>query len=476
MYMKILDKYKIPCDGLDAIVEIIRSKNEYVPLYKISLPEIGEGTLAIVDEIREKLTIQIPVKTSFNPQEYKRLIKQFKEKAKALLAEYLKGLDNNTMGYLAFYIISEMLLGRIEVLLRDDSLEEIVVNNSKEPIWVYHKKFGWLKTNMIINKEIQIENYARMIGRRVGRTINILEPLMDAHLISGDRVNATLFPISTKGNTLTIRLFKRNPFTIPDLIKNGTLNFETAALIWEAVQYEISAIISGGTASGKTTFLNTILSFVPPNQRIISIEDTRELNLPKFLHWVPLTVREPNPEGKGGVTMLDLLVNSLRMRPDRVVIGEIRREREAEVLFEAMHTGHSVYGTLHANTATETIRRMTSPPINLPIAEVEDLPMVLVMYRHRRLGIRRLFQVGEIIRGKDPNIVYQWKPKGDKIKKIGDLKRINGIMKLFTGMSDREIKKDIDSKIKVLKEMVKENISGLEEVGKRIKEYYVEGK
>ena len=471
-----LAQYNIPCDGLNAKVEIKRIPGEYVPIYKISLPFIEEGTLAAMDEIKRKLTSQVPVKTSFNPQEYKRLVEQFKEKAKILLEKYLKGIDEKTKGYLAFTIVSEMLLGRIEILLKDNLLEEIVINNSKEPIWVYHKQFGWLKTNMIISSESQIENYARMIGRRVGRTINMLRPLMDAHLMTGDRVNATLFPISTKGNTLTIRLFRRNPFTIPDLIKNGTVNYETAALIWEAVQYEISAIVSGGTASGKTTFLNAILSFVPPNQRIISIEDTRELNLPKFLHWVPLTVREPNPEGKGAVTMLDLLVNSLRMRPDRIVIGEIRREREAEVLFEAMHTGHSVYGTLHANTATETIRRMVSPPINLPKEEVEDLPMVLVMYRHRRLGIRRLFQVGEIIRGKNPNIVYQWQPKEDKIKKIGELKRINGIMKLFTGMSDEEIKRDIDGKINVLKEMVKKNISGLEEVGKRINQYYVEGK
>ena len=472
-----LASYDISCDGLNAKVEIKRISGEYVPIYKISLPFIEEGTLAAMNEIKEKLTSQIQIKTSYNPQGYEELVNQFKEKAKILLGKYLKETDEKIKGYLAFTIVSEMLgLGRIEILLRDSLLEEIVINNSKEPIWVYHKHFGWLKTNMIISDESQIENYARMIGRRVGRTINILNPLMDAHLMTGDRVNATLFPISTKGNTLTIRLFRRKPFTIPDLIKNGTVNYETAALIWEAIQYEISIIVSGGTASGKTTFLNAILSFIPPNQRIISIEDTRELNLPKFLHWVPLTTREPNPEGKGTVSMLDLLVNSLRMRPDRIVIGEIRRQREAEVLFEALHTGHSVYGTLHANTTEETIRRMTSPPINLPKEEVEDLPMVLVMYRHRRLGIRRLFQVGEIIRGKNPNIVYQWEPKDDKIKKIEELKRINGIMKLFTGMSDEEIKKDIEGKIKVLKEMVKKNISGLEEVGKRINKYYVEGK
>ena len=200
---------------------------------------------------------------------------------------------------------------------------------------------------------------------KIGKQITVLDPLLDAHLLSGDRVNSTLFPISTKGNTITIRKFRRDPWTVTDLISNKTVSSEVMATIWEAIQYEMSVVFSGGTASGKTTILGVSMPFIPPNHRIISIEDTREIFLPEYLHWVPLTTREPNPEGKGEVTMLDLLVNSLRMRPDRIVVGEIRRKEEAEVLFEAMHTGHSAYTTVHANTADETIRRLTNPPIEI---------------------------------------------------------------------------------------------------------------
>ena len=137
-------------------------------------------------------------------------------------------------------------------------------------------------------------------------------------------------------------------------------------MIWLAIEYEMNILFSGGTASGKTTMLNVCMPFVQPNSRIISIEDTRELQLPDFLYWTPLVTRLPNPEGKGEINMLDLLINSLRMRPDRIILGEMRRAREAEVLFEAMHTGHSVYSTVHADTTSETISRLTNPPLNVP--------------------------------------------------------------------------------------------------------------
>ncbi|MCX6804298.1 MAG: CpaF/VirB11 family protein, partial [Candidatus Diapherotrites archaeon] len=151
------------------------------------------------------------------------------------------------------------------------------------------------------------------------------------------------------------------------------------------MEFELNIIFSGGTASGKTTILGVCLPFIQPNHRVLSIEDTRELRPPEFLHYVPMTTREPNAEGKGGIGMLDLLVNSLRMRPDRIIVGEIRRRKEAEVMFEAMHTGHSVYSTLHANTSDETIRRLTNPPINIPQSMLDAVHLNVVMFRNRKL-------------------------------------------------------------------------------------------
>ena len=191
------------------------------------------------------------------------------------------------------------------------------------------------------------------------------------------------------------------------LYQGKTISYEGAALLWMAVQNELSLLIAGGTASGKTSMLNVIANFFPPNQRILSLEDTRELTLPNILHWVPMETRLSNPEGKGGITMLDLVVNSLRMRPDRIVVGEIRRKAEAEVLFEAMHTGHSVYGTLHANNVRETINRLTTPPINLPKQVLSALSLVVVQHINRKNGKRRTLQIGEILPNGDAETIMQ---------------------------------------------------------------------
>jgi flagellar protein FlaI len=295
---------------------------------------------------------------------------------------------------------------------------------------------------------------------------------MDAHLKTGDRVNATLQPISSKGNTITIRKFAVRPWTITDFIKTNVVSYEAAALLWMAVQNELSIIVTGGTASGKTSMLNVISNFFPPNQRIISIEDTRELQLPNILHWVPMETRLPNPEGKGGISMLDLIVNSLRMRPDRIVVGEIRRKREAEVLFEAMHTGHSVYGTLHANNVRETITRLTSPPIDLPKPILSALSLIVVQHINRRTGKRRTLQIAEVLPNGDANVLMQLNAQKDILEKINEPIAMMETLNLYTGFSKDEIKKDLKEKIEILDWLVKKNISDVNKIGLIVSKYY----
>jgi len=346
------------------------------------------------------------------------------------------------------------------------------VNDSKEPVWVYHRKFGWLKTNILIQSESMIRHYSTTIGREVGKEITLLKPLMDAHLKSGDRVNATLSPISSKGNTITIRKFPEKPWSITDLINENTMNYEVAAFVWLAIQHELSMIIAGGTGSGKTSALNAISNFFPANQRIISIEDTRELTLPNTLHWVPMETRLANPEGKGEITMLDLVINSLRMRPDRIIMGEVRRRTEAEVLFEAMHTGHSVYATLHANNAEETITRLTTPPIDMPKAVLSSLALILVQSRNRSTGRRRTLQLAEVTNTGDTRVLMQFDAVKDKLTKVAEAKRTLEILSLYTGMTAAEMKTDLDEKVAVLKWLVTENITDVHEIGLIMSKYY----
>jgi flagellar protein FlaI len=478
-----VDRYIVISDGIPVPVSIQKDTSKFVLSYNIQLPKLEEASLTLLEDMRDKILASVPIKleTLRDPVLLERTRTQIKEMAKKLLQRQIPGVSEDVLRYSSTFLADEMLgLGTIEILLRDENLEEVVINNSKEPIWVYHKKYGWLISNVVISSESQIENYASIVGRKVGRQINILDPLMDAHMMSGDRVNATLFPISTKGNTLTIRKFRRKPWTITDLILNNTLNFEISSFLWLAMQYELSMIIAGGTASGKTTLLNVLMPFIPPNERIISIEDTRELNLPNFLHWVPLTTREPNPEGKGEVNMLQLLTNSLRMRPDRVIVGEIRRQPEAEVLFEALNTGHSVYSTLHANTVEEAFRRLTSPPINLPPQLIQSLPMFSVMFRHRKLNIRRVLEISELI-DVDPdkkeaklNKLYGWSARTDKVERFSESVRLVNELNMFTGMSRQELRQDISEKESVLRWLVKNKVNTVNAVGSVISKYYAD--
>ncbi|MBI4150305.1 type II/IV secretion system ATPase subunit, partial [Candidatus Woesearchaeota archaeon] len=441
-----------------------------------SLANISPTTKIILEKIRREFISQVALGVfEVTSEEGVDIIKKkFEAEIKILISKYFANLDEKTMNMLINYIIRQNLgLGDIEILLRDANLEEIVVNNAEDPVWVYHRKHGWLRTNVILENEAKIRHYSTMIGRDVGKDITLLNPLLDAHLLTGDRVNATLYPISSKGNTITIRKFAEKPWTITNLIQSNTMNVEAAAFLWLAMQNELSILIAGGTGSGKTSTLNVIANFFPPNQRIISIEDTREITLPNTLHWVPMATRLPNPEGKGEITMLDLVVNSLRQRPDRIIVGEIRRQREAEVLFEAMHTGHSVYATIHANNAKETIDRLTNPPINLPKNVLGALSLLLVQNRNRRTGRRRTLQIAEITDTGDANVVMQLDVHNDVLKKVGEMKRTRETLNLYTGLSDKEIDKDLAEKTEVVKWLVKNNIDNVHDIGLVMAKYYI---
>ena len=482
---KVVETYEIEADGVSIEVSIIEKKELFVREYYLNFPEYGEGTKALLKNLKSSIITESTLKTEkmLDPNFIISLKKKFSDRAMKILSKEMPNMDDKTKRMLTGILIHEMLgLGKIEFLLNDNNLEEMVINQSHEPVWVYHKKYGWLRTNIYITPEEEIVNYASIIARRIGKQITTLAPLLDAHLITGDRANATLFPISTKGNTITIRKFRRDPWTVTDLIKNGTTSADLMSLLWLAIEYELNVIFSGGTASGKTTMLGSCLPFIQPNHRIISIEDTRELQAPDYLHWVPLTTREPNPEGKGGVSMLDLLVNSLRMRPDRVLVGEVRRQREAEVMFEAMHTGHSVYTTVHANTADETIRRLINPPIAIAPSMLDSVHLNVVMFRNRRIGARRVLQVAEFIpekRGADeerikPNVIYRWRPADDKISKHSESVRLFDELALHTGLSSEEINRELKKKKQILEWMVKYDVRGIEKVGKTMAEYYMD--
>ncbi|MFH1636818.1 MAG: ATPase, T2SS/T4P/T4SS family [Candidatus Woesearchaeota archaeon] len=474
--------YKVQCEGVSVPI-VIYGKGKQL-FYEVSLPHFEIPTLALIDGIKHRLVVEMDIRgvEVFDQKVIGQLKIQFAKRAEEMLLKEVPNILPDDKYHIISKLIREMLgLGDVEFLLADEELEEIVINSSSESVRVYHKKHGWLVSNISILEEAQILNYSNIIARRIGRQISVLTPLLDAHLVTGDRANSVLFPISSKGHTMTIRKFARDPWTVVDLVKNKTLSAEVFALLWLAFEYEMNVLFSGGTASGKTSMMSVCLPFIPPNHRIISIEDTREIQLAKHLFWTPLTTREPNVEGKGQVSMLDLLVNSLRMRPDRIILGEMRKQQEAEVLFEAMHTGHSVYATVHADTINETIMRLTNPPISTPANLLGAVDLNVVMFRDRRRGIRRVLQIGEFLLAEDsgriyakPNILYRWNPASDETVPHASSMKFFEKLSSHTGMSQSEINKNLEDKRAILAWLIKNNIRDIENVGKIIKEYYLD--
>lgn len=482
---KLLEKYVVMSDYVVADVHVWSVPMESTPIYQIVPHELGVATSAVLKQLVDELAEQIPVFSNEISDPKKAL--EFKllvfEKAKKIVEKYIHYEQESIRHMLSGVLLHQSFgLGDLEVLMADNWLEEVAINGHNEPVSVYQKRYGWLKTTTKFSESAQIYNLAAQIARRAGKQINSLTPIMDAHLSTGDRVAATLFPVSTDGDTITIRRFSRNPWTVVHMIdeKNHTMSKEIVAFLWLAIQYELNMLIVGGTASGKTSVLNTLASLIPPTNRVISIEDTREISLPEPLHWnwVPLSSKSANAEGQGEVSMLDLMVASLRMRPDRIIVGEIRRKQQAEAMFEAMHTGHSVMATMHADTSEQVKHRLTQPPIDIPENELEALQLIAVQYRDRRKGARRTLEVAELLPGGGTgdkinlNYLYRWRARGDKFVKDESSIRVVEDLNLHTGMTHKDIDNDLHDKIDILDWLVNSKIYDIDKLGHIMRIYY----
>ncbi len=474
--MNIIDQYNIKFENSNIPILIYKDDFDFIATYEVGVLETAPYTKFIVEKIKEDLIREgIFDKDEDEDFTYENMKKAYIAKVQELLKFYLPMLSLEEKDKIVTYIIQKSLdLGFVDILISDPNLEEITINGSEAVVMIYHRKEGWLKTNLKFLSDEEIKNIALRIALENKKFFSNLTPLLDAHLRGGHRVNATLDTISKKGSTITIRRFSDKPWTVSDLITSGTSSSIALAIIWVAMENELSIIVSGGTGSGKTSFLNAISSFIPATQRIISVEDTREIRLPDYAHWVPMEARNANQEGKGEVSMLDLIVNSLRMRPDRIIIGEIRKKKEAEVLFEAMRTGHSVYGTFHANTAEETILRLSNQPIDIPKISLNALGLIVVQHRDRKTGKRITLQIAEVDGAGDQRVILQYNPKTKTHTFRNKPDTLLKKLEEFYGVSESEFYETIKERSMILDYLSKLNITDIDRVGKVINMYYTD--
>ena len=460
------------------------NNNNIIPQYDVVRQNYTPEEKILLSEIRENLVdLAISSGENFQVSEDKLLndINNFlllklseRDENTNITNEYLDNLSRKLLRDIIGY-------GKIDSLIQDDELEEIMIIGIGKPIFVYHRKYGMMKTNIQYDNERDIMDLIDSIARQINRRIDKETPILDGRLIDGSRINATIPPVSADGPSLTIRKFKRDPFTIIDLINSKTLSCELAAFLWLCIDglgvKSANAIISGGTSSGKTTTLNALSAFINPKERIITIEDTLELQIPHE-HVIRMETRPPNVENKGELTMNDLVKNSLRQRPDRIIVGEVRA-REAITLFTALNTGHSGFGTLHSNDARETITRLTNPPMSVPKIMVQAIDFIIMqnrIYTPSGVSYRRISEVAEIVGIEEGTVqlnkIFQWNPERDTIDNISITSKTLTQIANLSGNSINDLYREIENRELVLNHMVQKNIRSVNDVNNVLELYY----
>lgn len=460
---------------------IIKDPETQKTRYEIIEPTLQKEEEKQLKELKSLLMEEIDV--NLKEIETKKKAEDYlRKKTNEIIRKYRIKIAPEAIDKLAYYVIRDFIgYGKIDPLMKDHLIEDISADGVNIPIYVWHRMYESIPTNIIFKEESELDSFIVRMAYLSGKNISIASPILDASLPDGSRVQLTYGKEVTKrGSTFTIRRFRVDPLTISDLIALGTISSETAAYLWYIIENRASVLVAGGVASGKTTMLNCLSMFIKPEMKIVSVEDTQELNLPHE-NWIPSVVRlgfGHEDKRNGGITLFDLLKAAVRQRPEYIIVGEVRGE-EAYTLFQAMATGHLGMCTLHAESVEAAMNRLESEPMNIPKPLVAMTSVVMVMSRTEVDGrpARRVNTTTEVL-GYDAekgNIkteeISAWIPKFDKfssLKKSVLLER--RIAKL--GISEEDVKRELYRRQTVLDWMAREGVRRHTEVANVIREYY----
>ncbi len=485
---EVLDSYTTKEDLVS--VKVAYNKENHLRYYFAIEPHLSEEEEYAINLIEEVLIRAFDIRLEDleeDPNIYMRTAVERVIKSYSLFKEVTQEMEKEIFEKIYYYIQRDLVgYGRIDPLMTDANIEDVSCDGPDIPVFVYHRRHESLESNIMWPDEFELESYVIRLAQRCGKHISVAEPLLDATLMDGSRVVMTLgHDISTRGSTFTIRKFRDEPFTPTDLIRFQTFSPLIMAYLWMAVQYGMSMLFVGGTASGKTTSLNAISLFIPHQVKIVSIEETREVNLP-HPNWVPGATREGfggevTASGKvtGAIDMFDLLKAALRQRPEYIIVGEIRGA-EAYVLFQAMATGHVTYSTVHADSVPSLIHRLENKPINIPRVMLPSLDACSIQIQTRIKGkrVRRCKQIVEII-GLDPhtgelltNEAFRWNPAEDEFEFFGKSYVLENVM-VLANMDKEELTSELKTRQSILEWLFEHEVSDYREVSGIINEYYV---
>ncbi|HDH44200.1 MAG TPA: hypothetical protein ENG66_02185 [Thermococcus sp.] len=415
----------------------------------------------------------------------------------ALLAEYLEKRTRETIkkfglripeeaiAKITYYLKRDFLgYGKIDILIRDPNIEDISCNGANIPIFVWHRRFESLPTNIKFDTQEELDAFIVRLAYKTGHQISVSRPILEGTLPEGFRAHLTLNEVSKRGDTFTIRKIKADPYTIVDLIKFGTLSPQMAAYFWVLIENLRSIIIAGATASGKTSLLNAISTFIVPEMKVVTIEEVRELRLHD--NWIPMVARPSLQPGVQEVTLFDLLKSSLRQRPDYIIVGEVRGE-EAYTLFQSISVGHGGLCTIHAESIDAVLKRLQTTPMNIPLMLIPLMNVVVLISRTKVNGeiVRRVMDISEIV-GVDEEKsqvilqkMYKWNRAEDNFTFCLDDPKKSAIFKkiaVLRHVSVESLVEEMQNREKVIRWMVHKNLRSYEVVSKIVGDYYLKPK
>lgn len=460
-----------------AFVHIYWNEKIYELVYEIEEPILTEQEKSYLDQLNSAIRDLINFEEIIERNE-DALLEYIDKRLKILAIEFGMDIPYDSYKKIYYYLCRDFIgINEIEPILRDYFVEDIECNGINSPVYIIHRLYRSIKTNISFPDADRLESLVEKLAQRCGRHISYAEPILDGTLPDGSRVNATYTAdISSKGPTFTIRKFTKTPWTPTQLISFRTLSPEMMAYLWMLVQYKMNILITGGTASGKTTLLNAVAFFIPPEARVVSIEDTRELNLPRE-NWLPSVVRGATGNKGNEITLFTLLRSSFRQNPDYVIVGEVRG-KEASVLFQGMASGHSSISTMHSDSVETLIKRLETPPIELSPTLLNVLDCVCIM-THAIVGnqeTRKLREVVEIVNVNLDgtaiiNTPFTWSPADDKFYFKKSSRVFEKISRRY-GVRLEELEIEFRKRVQIIYELYKRKISKFEEVQEIVNKYY----
>jgi flagellar protein FlaI len=461
-----------------AYAHIYWDENNYEVVYELEEPLLN----SMEEDYRTRILIAMREMINFDiiiEKDLQGLLDYIDQRFKFLAVELGINMSYESYKKIYYFLCRDFIgFNEIEPLLRDYFIEDIENNGTDTPVYIVHRMYRNMKTNIIFRDLDRLEGFVEKLAQRSGQYISYANPILDGSLPDGSRVNATYTKdITSKGPTFTIRKFTKEPWTPSQLISFNTLSPEMFAYLWMLIQYKMNILITGGTSSGKTTLLNAVAFFIPPEARVVSIEDTRELNLPRE-NWLPSVSRTSSGvRGIGAVSLFDLLRSSFRQNPDYVIVGEVRG-REASVLFQGMASGHASLSTIHSDSVESVIRRLETPPIELPPTLLNVLDCVCIMTHAivNKQETRRLREIVEIIDVSPEGIAltntpFVWNPINDTFYSKANSRVFDKISTRY-GIDVRDLDLEFRRRTQLLYEIYRRNISGFKVVEKIINEYY----